>query len=106
MGRPKGSKNKDKTAFRDKIWAYCEERGIDPFKYMVNLLASPRTKQEIRFAAAKELAQYLEPKLRAVQLSGDRENPVVVQDATQRQMRIEELLAKRNGHDVQAAVNN
>lgn len=39
----------------------------------------PTVSRELKFQAAKEVAQYLEPKLRATEISGDPDRPLIVQ---------------------------
>lgn len=43
---------------------------------MADVLKKPGVALEIKMQAAKELAQYLEPKLRSTELSGNNDNPV------------------------------
>lgn len=62
-GRKAGTPNK-----RRSIEEVCQELGLDPFREMGRIasdVADPN-----RFQALKELAQYLEPKRKAVELSG------------------------------------
>ena len=99
-GRPVGSKNKEKRAFRDRIRAYCESIGADPFEFMAKTIVNRRAKFETRALCAKELAQYLEPKLRSVELSGDPEKPVHITSLQQYlQNAITEAEKARNGHE-------
>lgn len=62
--------------------------------------------KELKFQAAKELAQYLEPKLKSVEVTGDPENPLYmgIEQLTpeQRIARIAELWEKRNGVSIGA----
>ena len=85
-----------KAQFRDNLKAYCLSRGIDPHLFMVDLIADceevalgvveghlvmgPRIPWDLKLKAAKELAQYLEPKLRAMdmEISGNAEEPLVI----------------------------
>jgi hypothetical protein len=46
---------------------------------MVDLLTKKRVKNELKLQAAKELAQYLQPKLRAIELTGEDGGPMQVQ---------------------------
>ena len=91
-GRPKGSKNKEKRAFRDRIKEYCAAKGIDPFEFMVDTIGKPRVPYALRLKAAAELAQYLEPKLRAVEVTGNPDKPLVIQDPEARKARITALI--------------
>lgn len=55
---------------------YCTEHKCDPHEWMADVLKKPGVALEIKMQAAKELAQYLEPKLRSTELSGNNDNPV------------------------------
>lgn len=88
---------KKKLAFREALRKYAEDRNVDPHFWMVDLLKRKGVKLELKLQAAKELAQYLEPKLRSVEVSGNEDKPLVIASAEERKKRIEELLAKRNG---------
>lgn len=69
-GRPKGSPNK-----RVSVWETCEEMGLDPFKEMARIAGDRADPNQ--FNALKELAQYLEPKKKAVEMSGNLDTRVV-----------------------------
>jgi hypothetical protein len=72
-----GSRDKRKEAFRVRLQAYCVDKDVDPHLYMVDLIADPLLEdRSLKFQAAKELAQYLEPKLRAVEVSGNPDQPL------------------------------
>lgn len=63
-GRAKGTPNKLNAAR-----LACEAAGFDPFAALVEIATSSGDEQ-LRFQASKELAQYIEPKLKAVEHSG------------------------------------
>jgi hypothetical protein len=65
-GRQKGSLNK-KTLDLLKI---CEEEGIEPFREMVRECARMDQPKE-RFDALEKICQYLFPKKRAIEVTGD-----------------------------------
>ena len=69
-GRPPGSKNKRHASFRDELWAWCRGHGADPYRYLAKVVADKTAVTRDRLFAAKELAQYLEPKLTATKHSG------------------------------------
>lgn len=72
-----GSGNKRKEAFQEQLRTYCAEKHVDPHWYMVDLIADASLDDPgLKFQAAKELAQYLEPKLRAIEVSGDPDQPL------------------------------
>ena len=75
-GRPRGRQDARKIAFRERLRRYMSARKVDPHYWMVQLLADPEASTDHKLQAAKELAQYLEPKLRAIELSGDADNPL------------------------------
>ncbi len=98
MASRRGSAHQKKQAFRESLMAYMQDKAVDPHYYMVDLIADdsmkevvigdgsvvtmPAVSRELKFQAAKELAQYLQPKLRAVELSTEDGAPlfeVVVQ---------------------------
>lgn len=97
MPRPKGSVNKKKEDFRQRLLSYMHTKAVDPHYYMVDLIADTSTKMvvighgesaavvevptvsvEHKLQAAKELAQYLQPKLRSMEIGSDAENPLHV----------------------------
>src|SRR6478672_10448666 len=74
-----GKPNKRPKAFRDQLRQYCESLGIDPFRYMADLIAdkslicvgvddsgkrlmAPLVPIAVKFNCAKELCSYLEQK--------------------------------------------
>ncbi len=57
-GRKPGTPNK-----RTKALAACELHRVDPFGYLASVVADPGADQKERIACAKELCEYLEPKL-------------------------------------------
>jgi hypothetical protein len=76
-GSRKGRPNRAKMTFRAELQAYCASIGLNPFHQLAQLAADvTRDDQHLRFLALKELCQYLQPKLRAMQLSEDPANPV------------------------------
>jgi hypothetical protein len=108
-GRRRGDANRAKKQFRDLLRQYCVEKGVNPFYFMADLLAKKRLSLSVKLLAAKELAQYLEPKLRSTELTGDPEKPVALQNMTTAQIdaRLATLVTKwqalmpTNGHQVE-----
>lgn len=81
-GRQKGTPNKSTQSLMEK----CEAKGVDVFEAMLEYVTQPST-MELRFAALKELCQYLYPKRKALEHSGvDGSNvlEVVIKDYTQK----------------------
>ncbi|MGI9297831.1 MAG: hypothetical protein ACR2QC_08025 [Gammaproteobacteria bacterium] len=72
---------------------------------MWNLIANDRAEKGLRLAAAKEVAQYMYPKLRSIELTGDENKPIVVKAPEERQRRIDALLQKRVGPEPLAIVD-
>jgi hypothetical protein len=73
MGRPKGFPKSGGRApgtpnKRRSIEDVCAAQGLDPFKEMARMAAD--LDEPNRFQALKELAQYLEPKKKAMEISG------------------------------------
>ena len=75
-GRKKGTPNKHKKEHRESLREFCARIGVDPHRYMAEMIADQRLTPELRFQAAKELAQYIEPKLKAVEHSGEMDHTV------------------------------
>lgn len=94
VGRPKGSKTKKTVEFRESLRQYAKSKNVDPFFWMADLVANEDAKLEYRLQAAKELAQYLEPKLKSIEVTGNADKPLFFQTVDQRQARIADLLAK------------
>lgn len=69
-GRTKGTPNKKTVSLQEK----CDIVGLDPFEQML-IIASTADEQNLRFHALKELCQYLYPKRKAIEHSGEISNP-------------------------------
>lgn len=63
-GRPAGSKNKRTEEIEEKLAAL----NCDPIEGMATIAADPTASQELKFQAFKELAQYVAPKRKAVEM--------------------------------------
>ena len=61
-GRKKGTPNRV-TLDRE---AHIEKTGLTPLQYMLGLLRDEANPQDVRFAAAKEAAPYVHPKLASI----------------------------------------
>lgn len=70
-GRPKGSKNK----FRFDVAEILADLNCNPFQILADLAQTARS-EKVRCEAAGELASYVAPKLKALELSTDKESPV------------------------------
>lgn len=72
-GRPPGSKSK----FRYDVAEILKGLDCNPFAILADLARNARS-EKVRCEAAGELASYVAPKLKAIELSSDAENPVLV----------------------------
>jgi hypothetical protein len=74
-GRKKGTPNKDKKALLEAIQAHVKKmHGIDewdPVMEMAGFAADKMEAKDLRLSAAKEVAQYVRPKLKAIQHDGN-----------------------------------
>ena len=79
--RPNAGRPKGKLGKRTKMNAgFAEEAllaGLTPLEYMLSILRDASNDQAARFAAAKEAAPYLHPRLAAIEHRGDADSPVV-----------------------------
>lgn len=73
-GRPKGSKNKNKYDVAAKL----DLAGCDPVTEMVQMIRDPDVKPEVKANLLKELVKYIAPQQKAVEVSGDADNPVAL----------------------------
>jgi hypothetical protein len=64
-GRPKGSTNKKSQEIQDRL----EELGVDPIEGMAMLASDPTSTPELKLQCFKELAQYVAPKRKAVDMN-------------------------------------
>jgi len=63
-GRPKGSLGEKSKAVQAKL----DQLGCDPIEALANISMDTSNTPELRFQANKELAQYVAPKRRAVEM--------------------------------------
>lgn len=66
------------TEVRKRIAEEALTSGVSPLDYMLEILRDVNQPSAARFAAAKEAAPYVHPRLAAVQHSGDKENPLAL----------------------------
>lgn len=77
-GRQKGTPNKSTEYLQD----LCDKNGINVFEAMLKV-AKDAYDPALRFNALKELAQYLYPKRKALEITGDAEGfKIVIEDYT------------------------
>ena len=66
-GRPKGSLGEKTKAVQAKL----EELGCDPIEPLANISMDNSNTPELRFQANKELAQYVAPKRKAIEMDAN-----------------------------------
>jgi hypothetical protein len=76
-GRKAGGSNR-LSAEKSAIKEYCEDKGYDPLKAMVDIASDPEQPLALRVLLHRELAQYLYAKLARLQLVGDEQQPIRV----------------------------
>lgn len=64
-GRPAGSKNKRTQEIQDRL----EDLGVDPIEGMAMISQDPNSSPELKLQCFKELAQYVAPKRKAVDVN-------------------------------------
>lgn len=82
-GRKKGTPNKTISPLKER----AEVLGIDPFEILLYFAAGNKAAlnltedipAQVRAKAAAEACQYLHPKLKAIEHSGDKDNPIHLQ---------------------------
>ena len=73
-GRPKGSLGEKTKAVQAKL----EELGCDPIEALANISMDNSNTPELRFQANKELAQYVAPKRKAIEMDANLEGGLKV----------------------------
>ena len=66
-GRPKGSLGEKSKAVQAKL----DELGCDPIEALANISMDNSNTPELRFQANKELAQYVAPKRKAIEMDAN-----------------------------------
>ena len=74
-GRRKGSLGKDKQALRDRLAEKFP--GWDPVEAMAKVANDKSADPATRFQACKEVAQYIHPKLKSIEVSGELKSTIV-----------------------------
>jgi len=79
-GRKKGSLNKRTEKAKQAIQDTIDRIGCNPLEAMLEIAEQAKNEGDLSLAlsAYKELAQYVAPKRKAVELSGDSENPLAI----------------------------
>lgn len=95
MGKPKtggrvlGTPNK-KTA---DLHAKCEARGLDPFDLLLDFCGE--APMEVRLSALKIICEYLYPKRKAIELSGEVNNPFMEKSLEELEVLVKEKLENK-----------
>lgn len=76
-GVPKDPKNPKKKA-RLKVQEILAMLDFKPFEEMVKVYRDPNTKTRYKVEILTELCGYIAPKLKSVELTGDNENPFII----------------------------
>ncbi len=66
-GRPKGSLGEKTLAVQEKL----QQLGCDPIEALANISMDTNNTPELRFQANKELAQYVAPKRKAIEMDAN-----------------------------------
>jgi hypothetical protein len=70
-GKPKGAKNKAKY----EVAEILKGLGFNPFEKLAELAMNARS-EKVQCEAASELASYVAPKLKAIEITADKEAPM------------------------------
>ena len=92
-GREKGTPNKKTVELQDRVKKFMKEQGItnfDPLVALAGIAVDKATPLKLKVESLKELAQYLHPKRRAVEISG--EQTINVQEKEKKLKEIDDLL--------------
>jgi len=97
-GRKPGKRNLHTLDFRQFLKDYCAQKKVDPYTFFIDVLAMPDASLNHKLIAAREIAQYIEPKLRSLEHTGE----VTVVQKLQRlesctDAELEELIAYAEG---------
>lgn len=89
-GRKKGTPNKS----RETLLEICARRGVVPFEALIEIYQTAE-KEETQLAAIKEAAKYIYPQLKAIEHSGEINNPYLELSSDE----LEKLVRERLGND-------
>lgn len=77
-GRKKGVPNKTNAKTREELWAYCAQQGVNPFTFLVDVIANKRATLVLRAQCARELAPFLLGKMKQVEHNFDDDTRKVI----------------------------
>jgi hypothetical protein len=75
-GNPKGRPKGVVINRRNMAYDTLKKLGFDPFAKLVEIALTAKS-EFVRFSATSELASYLAPKMRSIEIKSDAESPVV-----------------------------
>ncbi len=100
-GRDKGTPNKKTVALQERVKKFMQQQGIknfDPLVALAGIAVDKATPLKLKVESLKELAQYLHPKRRAVEVSG--EQTINVQEKEKKLKEIDDLLEEIEGKKI------
>lgn len=80
MGRPVGSHNKNKSFLMNVLKEKFPE--YEPVVEMAKIACDMGNDVNVRLNANKEVAKYIHPQLKAIELKGDEDSPVTLRGIT------------------------
>lgn len=97
-GNPGGvpNPNKSKKKARLKVQEILEMLDFKPFEEMIKLYRAETTKTRQKVDILIDLCSYIAPKLKHVELSGDMENPFVINLSIDRKNKSHQATAQNN----------
>ena len=100
-GREKGTPNKKTVELQERVKKFMQQQGIknfDPLVALAGIAVDKATQLKLKVESLKELAQYLHPKRRAVEVSG--EQTINVQEKEKKIKEIDDLLEQLEGKKI------
>ena len=100
-GREKGTPNKKTVELQERVKKFMQQQGIknfDPLVALAGISVDKATPLKLKVESLKELAQYLHPKRRAVEVSG--EQTINVQEKEKKIKEIDDLLEQLEGKKI------
>jgi|TARA_Y100001937_G_scaffold49658_1_gene69188 hypothetical protein len=100
-GREKGTPNKKTVELQERVKKFMQQQGIknfDPLVALAGIAVDKATPLKLKVESLKELAQYLHPKRRAVEVSG--EQTINVQEKEKKIKEIDDLLEQLEGKKI------
>jgi len=92
-GRQKGTPNKKTAEIQERVKKFMEQMGVknfDPLMALAGIAVDKGTPLKLKVDALKEIAQYMHPKRRAVEISG--EQTINVQEKQKKIKELDDLL--------------